>query len=597
MMKLISLAAMLKNIGIAKRIILFSSVVLISLAIAASLYYSTTLLREDANNHQRLNDDLQFSISIITNSIIQMRQNELAFRDTKLASYSDSFYIEVNNILKGINTLSDLLGSEEKTERLVNLAWSYKMSFEQYHQQMKIIGFDEDSGLQGEFRAAVHEVESILRESNNDALMVKMLMMRRHEKDFMLRGKEKYIGSMNQRHQEFENLLAQSDIYVSKKNVIETQMINYQDKFKLMVEAIKLLEVKKHQLQQSYDALSPVIDELTAMKDNLHYKNIEYQRMQEETADIRFYLSMLALGLLLSVLLWLFGLSISSPINKMLLAVNELREGDGDLTRRMPDLGNNEIGKVSHAMNGFIEKIYTVLVQVEQVSMSMLQSVVEMNATAQSVSSASAQQAAAIEETSASIEQMSATVQQNVAMTHSACSFAKNTAEKAIDGEKALLATVEALKDIISKVNIINEVAYQTNLLALNAAIEASRAGDEGRGFSVVASEVKSLSERLQRSAKEMQGMAKHSTLIADKARNELEEMLPLIERTVQDIQDISMASSEQSDGIFQITTAIKDIEQATHIHMKGMEEMAAVSQEIERRSYQLTETISFFKI
>ena len=120
------------------------------------------------------------------------------------------------------------------------------------------------------------------------------------------------------------------------------------------------------------------------------------------------------------------------------------------------------------------------------------------SATAQSPSQAASEQAASVEETTAQIDTMSASITQNSDNARVTDGMATKTSKEAADGGQAVSQTVTAMKQIATKIGIVDDIAYQTNLLALNAAIEAARAGEHGKGFAVVAAEVRKLAERSQ---------------------------------------------------------------------------------------------------
>jgi len=153
------------------------------------------------------------------------------------------------------------------------------------------------------------------------------------------------------------------------------------------------------------------------------------------------------------------------------------------------------------------------------------------------------------------------------------------------------------MKQIASKISIIEEIARQTNLLALNAAIEAARAGEHGRGFAVVASEVRKLAERSQRAAGEITELSGTSVKIAERAGELLGKILPDVQKTSELVQEITAASREQDAGSAQINKALQQLDQVIQQNAAGSEETSSTSEELSGQASQLQTAIAFFKI
>jgi methyl-accepting chemotaxis protein len=175
--------------------------------------------------------------------------------------------------------------------------------------------------------------------------------------------------------------------------------------------------------------------------------------------------------------------------------------------------------------------------------------------------------------------------------------MATKTSKEAVDGGRAVNETVNAMKQIASKIGIVDDIAYQTNLLALNAAIEAARAGEHGKGFAVVAAEVRKLAERSQEAAKEIGDLAGSSVSTAERAGKLLDEIVPSIQKTSELVQEIAAASNEQSESVVQIGGAMGQLSKATQQNASASEELAATSEELSAQAEQLQESIAFFKI
>jgi len=193
------------------------------------------------------------------------------------------------------------------------------------------------------------------------------------------------------------------------------------------------------------------------------------------------------------------------------------------------------------------------------------------------------------------MEEMSSNIKQNADNAHQTEKIALKAAEDAREGGKSVTETVAAMKEIATKISIVEEIARQTNLLALNAAIEAARAGEHGKGFAVVASEVRKLAERSQTAAAEIRELSASSVEVAEKAGEMLTRIVPDIQKTAELVQEINAASNEQNTGTEQINKAIQQLDQVIQQNASSTEEIASTAEELSSQAEQLHDSIGFF--
>jgi methyl-accepting chemotaxis protein len=265
----------------------------------------------------------------------------------------------------------------------------------------------------------------------------------------------------------------------------------------------------------------------------------------------------------------------------------------GDMTVEV-DLREGDHGSLLGAMAEMIDKLAQIVAEVRGSADSLAAASEELTSSAELLSQNSSEQAASVEETSASMQQISATVAQNTENAKVTDGIASKSAKDAREGEQAVTQTVEAMKQIASRIGIIDDIAYQTNLLALNAAIEAARAGEHGKGFAVVAVEVRKLAERSQVAAQEISTLASNSVGMAERAGKLFTEIVPSITRTADLVQEIASASREQSTGLDQINAAITQVSQSTQTNASASEELSSTAQAMAQSAVGLQNLMGF---
>ncbi|MBF0536707.1 MAG: HAMP domain-containing protein [Nitrospirae bacterium] len=269
----------------------------------------------------------------------------------------------------------------------------------------------------------------------------------------------------------------------------------------------------------------------------------------------------------------------------------------GDLKVRFDYKTQDEVGRLSQGLSCMVDRLNEVVGNVRMASDQVASGSDELSTSAQEISEGAADQASSIEEISAAMQEMTASVKQNSDNATETERIAVKSAHDAKATGQSVSEAVRAMKEVASKISIIEEIARQINLLALNAAIEAARAGEYGKGFAVVASEVRKLAERSQKASGEITELSTTSVRVAEIAGDMLIKLVPDIQKTADLIQEISAASNEQNTGAGQINKALQQLDSVIQQNASAAEELASTSEELSAQAEMLQEAISFFKI
>lgn len=291
----------------------------------------------------------------------------------------------------------------------------------------------------------------------------------------------------------------------------------------------------------------------------------------------------------------LFARSITKPIKQGVRFANEI--ASGDLTATIEIKNKDEIGELADAMKTMIENLLRIVTDVMSASEQVSSGSQQMSSTAEQLSGGATEQAASVEQVSASMEEMNSNISQNADNAFETEKIAQKAAEDAETSGKAVLESVEAMKQIADKITIIEDIARQTNMLSLNASIEAARAGEQGKGFAVVAAEVGKLAARSKEAAAEISELSASTVEVSETAREMLTQLVPDIKRTAELVQEISAASREQSSGAEQINGAVTQLDSVVQQNASASEEMASVAEELAAQSEELLNTIAFFNV
>lgn len=283
----------------------------------------------------------------------------------------------------------------------------------------------------------------------------------------------------------------------------------------------------------------------------------------------------------------------------------------GNLDRTIDADFAGTFGALKDDTNTTVEQLREVVGRLLSVSESITTAASEIASGNSDLSNRTVEQATSLEQTSSSMEQLNATVKQNAENAEQANQLAKDADSVAHRGGEIVqqvVSTMDAIQQgsqrIADIISIIDGIAFQTNILALNASVEAARAGDQGRGFAVVASEVRALAQRSANAANEIKelitdsvGKVEDGAELAGQAGETMDAILTSFRQVAGLVDEITLASREQSMGIAQVTEAISSMDKVTHQNAALVGQAASAATSLEHQAHVLDEAISIFKL
>ena len=318
--------------------------------------------------------------------------------------------------------------------------------------------------------------------------------------------------------------------------------------------------------------------------------------------------SVLAVGLvaiLLGTLLtWVLSQTIVRPLTRTVKAMHNIAAGEGDLTQRLDTQGRDELSDLAQAFSQFAERVQQTVQEVAKSTDQLSAAAEEMSSITQETNNNTQRQSQEIDQVVTAMNEMTATVQEVARSAESAAESARDADTRSNEGAQVVEQTISEVQQLVAGIQttaeiieqlgedvegittvleVIRGIAEQTNLLALNAAIEAARAGEHGRGFAVVADEVRTLASRTQDSTEEIEKMIHTLQSRTHAAVESMHERRQGAEQTEQEAASVS-------EALITITQAIRQISEMNEQIASAAEEQSSVADEINRNIININE-------
>lgn len=561
-----------------------------------NLYSSSTLIGLE---------NVALNASRVETGMLTLRRNEKDFLARNALKYQGKFNKNHKELLTNVSELR--LGMEnfnlnhQLASELLTLLSQYGSIFNELISSQKKIGLNSKDGLYGGLRSAVHEAEDLIKKMNDQQLLADMLTLRRNEKDFMLRLNMKYPEKLQKNLEKMRAHLAGSGHSQQNKEQINKLLDQYQNQFMMLVAGNqeKGLNSKEGIQGKMRATVHKTESILKIMHEELDISIADYVVKERIISIIVF---VILAGMIISSLVWL-TLSILRPVNT-LSSTMKLIAAEKNVAMRSDIHSNDELGEMATAFNTMMETLQSTLIQVTGSATQIAAASEQLAATAEDTRRGVEEQTSQTEQVATAMNEMTATVQEVANNAGQAADSANEANKLTCSGQQVVSKTIESINELAQEIDsastvihsveeggekigtvldVIRGIAEQTNLLALNAAIEAARAGEQGRGFAVVADEVRSLASRTQESTQEIQQMIESLQAGTKQAVMSMETSRTKAQGSVDE-------AAQAGESLSAINTAVSVINEMNTLIASAATEQEAVTEEINKNINQISQ-------
>lgn len=353
---------------------------------------------------------------------------------------------------------------------------------------------------------------------------------------------------------------------------------------------------------RAIESVSHTVDEIALLSE--HIKTVSLKQIADDLASIEasdgkqktLIIIVQVTAILIFVLLFLI-LIISIEKSKKGTVQIAQQLASGNLAQNFGTIYKDEFGQITGSMADLQDKIREIVTHIHETMASVKKASIELNSGSLLISDGANNQAASSNEISATMDQIAIIARQTTESANQTSQIALNAYHGIQKGAVDVNKAYKTIEEIAEKNSIISEISYQTKILSINASVEAARAAEFGKGFGVIAEQVKRLAEDTQTSASEIEAVSVKGVDLTRELAEQLTSLVNEFQKTSLLISEVAESGNEQYDAIQQMTQAIQDLNNITQQNASSSEELAASSEQLVSLSDELGELLSFFKL